>query len=368
MISIDSSHTSQMEREGLAKRICNLLCILGSICMLAYGLKAQWAGHTAYATTLFIFFVFTLTVFAVYRHSGNWPRHRALVTSGLTFLFLYFLATGGESDTGLFWCYIYPLVIFAIVGVERGKWIVVTMIICSGAILYSSELSFVTHSYAMDMKHRFLGSIAFVSLMAYYMEKSRLQAQQDSDVAHATLAQLAVSDELTGTFNRRGIEAKVQEELRRVQRDGTEMSIVLCDADLFKRINDRYGHDVGDAALKHIAKILSDTIRVTDMVGRWGGEEFLIMLPNTSLEKGYQLIERVRERVAAEPVEVDDIKLQVSISCGICSTRFFSNFRDLIKATDISLYEAKAQGRNCTRPQLMNSDECMHQTGIMGRG
>ena len=122
--------------------------------------------------------------------------------------------------------------------------------------------------------------------------------------------------------------------------------------DWFKRINDRYGHDVGDVALQHIARILGDTVRVTDMVGRWGGEEFLIMLPNTSLHKGYQLIERVREKVASEPIVIGEHTLNLSISCGICSTQFLSRFGDLIKAADISLYEAKAQGRNCTRPEL----------------
>lgn len=347
-----ASHTSQMEREGLAKLICNLLCILGSAAMFIYACKSQWSGHFGYASTLFLFFVIAVGIFLLYQYTGNWPRHRALVTSGLTFLYLYFLATGGESDTALFWCYIYPLVIFAIVGVERGKWIILAMLVVSTLILYVPDLPMVTQHYEMDVKHRFLGSIAFVSLMAYCMERSRLQAQQDSDIAHATLAQLVVSDELTGTFNRRGIEAKVREELRRVQRGGDEMTVVLCDADRFKRINDRYGHDVGDAALQHIANILSDTIRVTDMVGRWGGEEFLIMLPNTPCEKAYQLIERVRERVAAEPLEVEDLSLKVSISCGICSTRFSQRFGDLIKTADISLYEAKAQGRNCTRPQI----------------
>lgn len=352
LAGLDYSDSSEFERDSLARKTCDLVCIYGCIFLLMYGIKSRFAGMLGYSNSLLIFAFITISIYALYRISGNWLRHRALVTSGLTFIYLFLLGSGGENNTGLFWCYIYPIVIFSIIGTQKGKWILSAIIALSACILYMPELVGASHDYALNIKHRFIGSITFVSLIAYYMERARLEAQQESDIAKARLALLACSDELTGTFNRRGIESKVQEELHRLVRNKTEMSIVLCDVDWFKRINDRYGHDVGDRALQHIAKILGDTVRVTDMVGRWGGEEFLIMLPNTSLQKGYQLIERVREKVASEPLIVNGHELNMSISCGICSTQFFSCFGDLIKAADISLYEAKAQGRNCTRPKL----------------
>lgn len=349
---LDYSDSSAFERDSLARKTCDLMCVYGSICLLVYGVKSRLSGMQDYSNILLMFALFSTVAYFLFRITGDWPRHRALVTSGLSALYLYLLASGGEQDTGLFWCYIYPIVIFSIVGTQRGRWILSCMIVLSVCILYAPELVWATHDYALNIKHRFIGSITLVSVLAYYMEKARLVAQQDSDIAKARLALLACSDELTGTFNRRGIESKIQDELHRVVRNKTEMSIVLCDVDWFKRINDRYGHDVGDVALQHIARILGDTVRVTDMVGRWGGEEFLIMLPNTSLHKGYQLIERVREKIASEPIVVGEHTLNLSISCGICSTQFLSRFGDLIKAADISLYEAKAQGRNCTRPEL----------------
>lgn len=345
--------TGKLQRDSLARKTCDLLCIYGSLCLLVYGLKARYSGMVNYSTTLFIFLALTVGLFALYKYTGNWSRHRALVTSSLSFLYLYLLASGGENNTGLFWCYVYPLVIFSIIGPQQGKWLVSAMLLVSAVILYFPEWSWSTHHYSTDIKHRFIGSIGFLSFVAFYMERARLMAQQENDIARANLAQLARSDELTGTFNRRGIEAKVREELHRVVRDRSEMSLVLCDVDFFKRINDQYGHDIGDQALQHISRILGDTVRVTDMVGRWGGEEFLIMLPNTSLNEGYQLIERVRQKIASNPLVLDGLELQMTISCGICSTRFFSDFGDLIKAADVSLYEAKAQGRNCTRPAVV---------------
>jgi len=340
------------ERDEPSRYTSDILCSLGIFFLVVFGIRSSLNGAVLYANILFGFALCTFISFVYYKKQGNWSLHRGIVTIGLTALYLFLLASGGEGDTGLLWCYLYPLIIFSIVGPKHGKWVMLAIFACSLLILYLPEIVPTSHDYSTNLKHRFTGSMMFVSFMAYYMERSRLLAQQTSDIAHANLTQLARSDELTGAFNRRGIKAKVQEELHRVVRDKTEMSIVLCDVDLFKTINDRHGHDIGDLALQHIAKVLSDTVRVTDMVGRWGGEEFLIMLPNTNLHKGYQLIERVREKIASEPVLIDDLELNVSISCGICSTRFFSQFSDLIKAADISLYEAKAQGRNCTRPKL----------------
>jgi len=328
------------------------LCLLGSFCLILFGTKSYFSGLIAYSFSLFAFACCTLLSFVYYKRYGNWRFHRGFIAASFTFLCLFLVASGGEENTGLLWCYAFPLLSFTIVGPIYGRILITFVLTCSAVILYFPDLVWASHSYTDNTKHRFIGSIIFVSVMAHFMERSRVIAQTQSDEANEELRKLARSDELTGTYNRRGIKQKVQLELHRVVRDRTEMSLVLCDVDLFKNINDQYGHDMGDLALKHIANRMRNLVRVTDVVGRWGGEEFLILLPNTSLNEGYQLIERIRERIASEPIVVDDIKLNLSISCGICSTRFFSNFDDLIKTADKSLYDAKAHGRNCTRPSI----------------
>lgn len=346
--------TSQLFDEH-PRRTSDLLCLLGIFFLSVYALKTSFNGMTDYANILFGFAACTIISFIFYKRYGNWAFHRNIILGGFTTLYLFLLASGGEASSGLLWCYAYPLLTFSVAGPRYGKWMVAVVLLCSLVILYFPEWLALVQHYSLNLRHRFVGSMLLVSIMAYYMEYCRLAAQQQSNIARANLMRQARSDELTGMFNRRGIKAKVQDELHRVVRDRSEMSIVLCDIDLFKRVNDRHGHDVGDLALQHIAQLLSDTVRVTDMVGRWGGEEFLIMLPNTNITKGYQLIERVRERIANSPMMLDGHELNLSISCGICSTRFCSQFNDLIKAADISLYEAKTQGRNCTRPQLVKT-------------
>jgi len=335
-----------------AKCVGDVLCVLASVFLVIYGVKSYLAGLTLYSFCLFGFAASTTASQLLYKHYGNWKWHRNFIVFGFTLLYYFLLITGGEQNTGMLWCYTYPLMIFALVGPARGRWLIAAVLAGSGVVLYLPELVWATHSYSDNIKYRYTGSIVFVSALAYLMEHSRMKAQLASEMANENLRKLVRSDELTGTFNRRGIKQKVQLELHRVARDKSEMSLVLCDVDLFKNINDKYGHDVGDIALKTIASRLKETVRVTDVVGRWGGEEFLILLPNTALLEAYQLIERVRQSIAREPIEVAGEALFVSISCGICSTRFFSRFDDLIKAADVSLYDAKAQGRNCTRPEV----------------
>jgi len=335
-----------------AERVSNVLCVLGSVLLTVYGIKSFLDGLTAYAVTLFAFASATMGSYFLYRLSGNWHAHRNFIVFGFSLLYLFLLASGGEENTGLLWCYAYPLLMFSLIGPKIGGRIVCAMLLASLVILYFPDWVWAAHSYTENTKYRFVGSILFVSTMGYFMERSRMFAQEALESANESLRHLVRSDELTGTYNRRGIKQKVQLELHRVARDNRELSLVLCDVDLFKQVNDRYGHDVGDAALKHIARLLQETVRVTDVVGRWGGEEFLILLPETRLSEGYQLIERVREKIANTVLEVNGVELKLSISCGICSTRFFSRFEDLIKAADVSLYAAKSQGRNCTRPHI----------------
>lgn len=332
--------------------VAGLLSLAGSFFLIVFGTSALLSNHAGYAFTLYAFSGISLVNFFYYRFYGGWLRYRNIVISNYSIMMLFLVITGGENDTGILWCYAYPLLSFPIVGHRIGAWLIGSITACAIAVLYLPELFGATYAYPIDFKHRFAGSLFFVSLMGFLLERARFRANEKTRAAIVLLHNQANRDDLTGLFNRRGIRNVVEHELHRVNRDRTELCLVLCDVDFFKRINDSHGHDIGDLALKKVAQTLSETVRVTDMVGRWGGEEFLIVLPNTSLQKGYQLIERVRQQLAQESLQLVGVSLNLSISCGICSTRFFSSFDDLIRAADKSLYVAKSEGRNCTRPIL----------------
>ncbi len=338
--------------QDLSRKMADLLSVIGSVFLLIFGTSSFRAGLPIYGVALYVFAAATLLNLFVFKTWHNWRLYRSVVLVIFSSLMIFLVLSGGENGTGILWCYSYPLLTFPLFGHRLGKWLIGGGMAGAILVMYMPELVGANYSYPMEFKHRFAGSLVFVSLMAYILEYARARADERTQVAMDLLRHHANRDELTGTYNRRGIKQKVQLELHRVGRDHTEMSVVLCDIDYFKKINDNHGHDLGDQALKEVARILMETVRITDSVGRWGGEEFLILLPNTSLIKGYQLIERVRKRIAQEPLIFGELSLNISISCGICSTRFSSQFDDLIRAADTSLYEAKADGRNCTRPVL----------------
>ncbi len=160
---------------------------------------------------------------------------------------------------------------------------------------------------------------------------------------------LSQIDGLTELFNRRYLFHKLNDLFKKYRRHGKHLSILMLDIDDFKLVNDTYGHQVGDIVLKKIAEILKKETRKFDIVGRYGGEEFLIVAPGISKDKALKLAERIRKRVKDEEFEADGKKFRVSISIGI-SELIDDNPRDvndLVKIADMRLYKAKLSGKDC---------------------
>lgn len=351
-MSLDSA-----EQSGLvsAKLVVDLLCFLTAPLLMFYGSRSYFNGFETYGLSLYAFSGAIVTSFVAYKFFGHWRAHRNFLIYTFTSFYFYLLISGGESGTGIFWLYAYPLLVFSILGMHVGALVMAAILSASVCILTIPGWLHLELVYSSSTKLRFIGSMLFVTIMAYTMERARVSAA----VAHArvsrALEDLARTDELTGLLNRRGMSERIDAELARSVRDDQEMSVVICDVDFFKKINDRYGHDIGDEVLISLADRLKATVRGSDSVGRWGGEEFIILLPNTCIEQAFVLIERIRQSIADEAFQFGQCSLDVSISCGLASTKFSTEYSGLLKAADISLYEAKDEGRNCTRPQILKA-------------
>jgi diguanylate cyclase (GGDEF)-like protein len=170
-----------------------------------------------------------------------------------------------------------------------------------------------------------------------------------------TLWTLSTHDGLTGLLNHRAIVTRLDEEVQRAQRYETPLSIVLCDIDRFKSINDTYGHPTGDLVLREIAQRLHDSLRSSDMVGRYGGEEFLVILPNSELEEARVVANRLCEALAEKPVTAEkaDRGIPVTASFGVACGHEVSGTacaEGMVSLADTRLYEAKAAGRCCVKP------------------
>ena len=174
-------------------------------------------------------------------------------------------------------------------------------------------------------------------------------------ILHAEIKQLAVTDPLTGNYNRRAFFDLGQRELERFHRFGHPLTAIMIDLDNFKIVNDTYGHVVGDQILRTLAERCKSNIRDTDIFGRYGGDEFALLLPDTDLVAAQSLANRIHESVASTPWLMDDGPLPVSISMGVaCSNKNHRILEDLLADADQALYRAKVHGRD--RIEIQDQD------------
>lgn len=167
------------------------------------------------------------------------------------------------------------------------------------------------------------------------------------EAANAQLQELALHDGLTGLLNRRHWESCLEREFARHNRYSNPASLVLFDIDHFKRLDDTYGHQAGDEVIRQVARITREMVRDTDYAGRYGGEEFVVLLADTPLQGASQFAERLRMAIEQLQISHEQLSLQCSVSVGVACTRTdMANHQALIEAADKALYQAKSAGRN----------------------
>jgi diguanylate cyclase (GGDEF)-like protein len=191
--------------------------------------------------------------------------------------------------------------------------------------------------------------LAGIAVLAGRMSamRGRLK-QQKLELEHALerIGQMAMLDELTGLVNRRHMLNLMEVEQARLRRSGGSMVIALIDIDLFKRINDSHGHQAGDAVLKAFAESSRRALRAGDVLARWGGEEFLLMLPSTAPDEALAVVERLRQRLGALSFEHIAPNLKVTFSAGLSLCSGTDPLGGAIERADQGMYRAKSQGRN----------------------
>ncbi|MDX2005714.1 MAG: GGDEF domain-containing protein [Meiothermus sp.] len=200
----------------------------------------------------------------------------------------------------------------------------------AGLVWYSPPLSAVAVNAAAQFA---LSNLTYVLLLYIFAHLRRYYAQ---------MHQMAYSDHLTGLSNRRSLQGALEAELERAKRYKRPFAVLALDIDHFKRINDSAGHAVGDQVLREMASRLAQHLRDTDRAARWGGEEFLVLAPETDLSAAHALASRLHHDIRSEPVA----GLPVTISIGVACYREGDSIAGLLSRADEALYRAKAAGRN----------------------
>ncbi|MDL2355938.1 MAG: GGDEF domain-containing protein, partial [Pseudomonadota bacterium] len=193
--------------------------------------------------------------------------------------------------------------------------------------------------------HFALTTVGMVSVTVITGELSRLRAQLVDAVA--TIRTLATTDELTLLANRRHMRELLALAQQRRAALPQQPCVALLDVDFFKAINDRYGHGAGDAVLQAFAREAGATLRTADTLARWGGEEFLLLMPATRLDEALAVLDRIAARIAALRLPAIDPALRITFSAGVASPLAAEGFDDAIQRAGAAMYRAKASGRNC---------------------
>ncbi|GLQ33339.1 GGDEF domain-containing protein [Litoribrevibacter albus] len=194
---------------------------------------------------------------------------------------------------------------------------------------------------------------------------SRDALQKEIDQRTYALKHIASTDPLTQVSNRRKLMEQAELEMARASRHKSPLSLLLIDADHFKKINDSYGHAVGDQVLIHLCRLSEAVMRENDLIARYGGEEFVILLPHTDLSGAGELAGRIQQRLKDQPFKHEGQVIPITISVGVASYTYDQSFADLIAQADRALYQAKQSGRNCIRlsePKVVlpASDQSLH--------
>jgi two-component system cell cycle response regulator len=173
-----------------------------------------------------------------------------------------------------------------------------------------------------------------------------IRSHEELAEAHMALKFEASHDPLLRIWNRKAIIDLLNKELSRAKRSQTSLTILFADLDFFKRINDSYGHLIGDDVLRNAAEKMSNAVREYDQVGRYGGDEFLVVLPNCATGAAREVAERVRQNIGDEPIVIAPVRVDITACIGVSQWHSGQSTNDLLQRADVAMYRAKQNGRN----------------------
>ena len=327
--------SSQQHRRAVLKALLWISLFGGLLFGGVNAARGLWvlAGlEIAYA----IFSCALLRIIGTTKHLQAWTVAYLLPFFGLM---IFALLVPRTSSTVFVWIQTIPIICYLLLGLRAGLWLS-GVFVCLGVLAFNYR--YMTDSSLMNVvivANVGLSSLAMM-LFSHVYERSRVDNEQ-------RLIELASTDGLTGLANRLKLAEVFERERGHARRDNRPLSLIVLDLDHFKRINDKYGHDGGDQALRHVADLLPQRLRETDLLCRLGGEEFAILLPGADLEKAASVADTLRQQLAKSPLQQGDGQLTMTFSAGVAVLgEDGSDLNALLLTADRRMYEAKGGGRN----------------------
>lgn len=283
--------------------------------------------------------ILSLSLAYYYHRSANVRITSWLLCGIVIFNMLSLIGITKGSSYTLIWMTILPPICFFLLGRKGGSWAVGLSFGIVAAYVFYMRTERITNSLTLGAFLNIFCAFVVLWLLFRHYEESR-------ENGYIALEQLSSTDKLTGLYNRSKLDEILTEQLGIASRMKQPMAVVLADCDHFKVVNDKFGHLYGDYVLKMLAEILASHVREADFVGRWGGEEFFIVCPNTTIKEAEALIERLREKIASFPLRHER---NVTMTFGIAGKNQSDDMTSIVNRADKALYQGKEGGRNTVK-------------------
>lgn len=270
---------------------------------------------------------------------------RALLAFVLIGSFFYLLVATSDSST-LLWCLTIIPVLVGTFGYRYSILILGSVFAVAAWLLIGTVQIISVPDYTDVSIARFLSSYVVLSLFAVAMDISHSRSLNKYKDLSLRVDQIAHQDQLTQLPNRHDMERRLEKKFQQYRLINQPFSVLLADLDNFKFINDRYGHDVGDDVLHAIGILLGEPLRGEDVVARWGGNEYMVLLPTANAEAAVNIAERLRAQAGKLTMEAQGDTLRISLSIGVASIDKCTGIDDLISTAENGLYQAKHMGRD----------------------
>ncbi len=330
--------------------LLNMFCLIGVIFIFPISILTFRLQNYLLFTLDLLVIAFFVSSFFYLRKTSRFDTASHIFIHSLFVLMLYLVYSGGVENTGPVWIFIFPVTAIFLYDLKRG---LNYTLVFTGLVLVIFSLpdhSFNATVYPMEFKIRIFVSYMTIVIITAVYEYSRQETFLRMKELSRQLDIMAKHDALTGLLNRRGIYDRLEYEHTRMTRNKNSFSILLGDIDFFKTINDQYGHATGDHALKRLARLFEEQTRSQDLVARWGGEEFLILLPDTNIKGAYTLGEKIRRAIENLTVEYSQKQVKFTMSFGVAEMAHDRPYEEGITMADRQLFKAKRQGRNKVLP------------------
>lgn len=340
MLKLSHRHHLDVSRDDPRYRQVTMLYTILTIMVVFFGaiglLNLLLFQAYAIAIADFIGCGLALAIYVYLQRTKHYQRASALVIAVLILILAGFIHLAQGANYSLLWVTILPPIAYFLLGTTVGTWVTATVFVAVISYVAIVLPGVPPKPFGLGALLNFAEVLLALFFIFRHYEHSRSEA-------YARVQAMSLRDSLTGLANRLRLDQDLQATLTLAQRTHQYTSVIMVDIDHFKRINDAHGHLIGDQVIIQVGAVLREHVRLTDQVGRWGGEEFLIISPDTNQAGALVITDKLRDALA----QVDfPQQLEVTLSFGIATAKGLALPEDLLQAADKQLYLAKANGRN----------------------